>query len=343
MFRKISLILIAVLLLTVSGGLFAQQNAQELRFGVAVSGNLSSYEEIWYIVRAAESCLLVVETTGNTDTYLEIYDAQRNLLLENDDGGNGYNAKVEIFAERGINYLVKLSAYSDDYGPFRIMSSYTPLSDAVELSLGSTLSGNISPGQKLLYSIRTAEAGIYSVETTGNTDTYLDAYDSSFIHIGYNDDFDYDDYNARIEIFAEANKTYYFVLRGYDNETSGPYRIFSSFESMAIVDANNTSRSTAAVLVLGEAIPVFFTAPGQSRWYVYQAARSLTLQVQTRGNMDTLLYLYNSNGNFLDEDDDSGDNYNAFISSRLNAGTYYIEVKGYGGETGRCTLHAEIR
>jgi len=339
MFRKISFILI-VLFLIVSGSLFAQ-NAQELRFGSMISGNLRSGEEIWYSIRATENCFLTVETSGDTDTYLEIYDSQRNLLSEDDDGGYDYNAKIEILALSGSNYLVKLKAYGSESGPFRIMSSFTPLSNAVELRLNSVLPGNLSSGQRQLYSIRTAQAGIYTVETTGDIDTYLEAYDSSYSLIATDDDGG-EDYNALIGVFAEANNVYYFILRGYNSEESGPYRIAATFEPMTV--SNNTSRSTAVALNLGEAASVFFTASDQSRWYVYRAARAVNFVVQTRGNMDTVLCLYDSNGNLLDENDDySDDSYNALISSRLNAGTYYVEVKTFGGGTGRCTLHAEIR
>jgi len=342
MSRKISLILI-ILFFIVSVSLFAQQNAQELRFGSMISGNLRSGDEIWYSVRAADNCLITVETTGDTDTYLEIYDSQLNLLIEDDDGsGNDYNAKIEMFAARGSSYLVKLSAYGDESGPFRIMSSYTPLSDAVELRLGSPLSGNLSSGQRQLYSVRATLAGIYTVETTGNIDTYLEAYDSSFNLIDSNDDGGFD-YNARIDIFAEANKVYYLILRGFNSSESGSYRISTSFESINISSANNTNRSAAVTLNLGEAASVFFTASDQSRWYVYQASRTVNFVVQTRGNMDTVLGLYDSRGDYIDSDDDSGDNYNALISTRLDAGTYYIEVVTYGGGTGHCTLHAEIQ
>jgi len=345
MFRKIfGLLLISGLLLIVSGSLFAQQNAQELRFGSIVSGNLRSNEEIWYSIRATETCLLAVETTGSTDTYLEIYNSQRSLIIEDDDGGNDGNARVEILAASGNSYLVKLRGYSDSSGPFRIMAGFTPISEVTELRPGAVLSGSITSGQRKLYSVRTAEAGLYTVETSGNTDTYLDAYDSSYMYIGYNDDGD-NDYNAQLEIIAEANKTYYFVLRGYENDTSGSYRIWVSFESIDIGSTNNTNRSTAAVLNLGEAIPVSITATHQSRWFVYELTRSgiVTFVVQTRGRMDTRLYLYDKSGSLLEEDDDSGDDYNALISTRLNSGTYYIEVKGYGDEIGRCTIHAEIR
>jgi hypothetical protein len=339
MSRKFSLILI-VLFLIVSGSLFAQQNAQELRFDSVISGNLRSGEEIWYTVRVTETCFLLIETSGSTDTYLELYDSQRNLLLENDDGGNESNARIETLALRGSNYFVKLRAYGSEYGPFRIMSSYTPLSDAVELRLGSIITGNISAGQRQLYSVRTTQAGLYTVETTGDTDTYLEAYDSSYNYIDSDDDGG-EGYNASIDIFAEANKVYYLVLRGYNSSESGPYRILTSFESVSA--GNNTSRTTAASLNLGEAVPVFFTGSDQSRWYVYQASRAVTFIVQTRGNIDTVLTLYDGRGNFIDENDDADDGLNAFISTRLNAGTYYIEVKSYGGGTGRCTLHAEIR
>ena len=59
--------------------------------------------------------------------------------------------------------------------------------------------------------------------------------------------------------------------------------------------------------------------------------------------MDTLLCLYDSRGNLIKEDDDSGEGANALISERLGSGTVYIEVKEYEGNTGRCTLHAETR
>jgi hypothetical protein len=342
MFRKISIILIAAFLI-VSGSLFAQQNAQELRFGTAVSGNLRSGGEIWYIVRAAEDCFIKVETTGDTDTYLEIYDSQRNLLMENDDVSEyDYNARIEMFAVRGSSYLVKLSAYGGGSGPFRIMSSSIPLSDAVELRLGSVLSRTLSSGQKQLFSIRTTEVGLYTVETTGNTDTYLSVYDASFDFVDSNDDGG-ENYNARIEFFSEAGQVYYLILSGYNDSESGPFRILAGFESITST-VNNTSRSAAIAINLGEPISVLFTEPGQSRWFVYRATRTVTFVVQTSGDKDTVLSLYDNSGNLLEENDDySEESLNALISRRLTSGTYYIEVTTYGGTTGRCTLRAEIR
>jgi hypothetical protein len=324
-------------------GILSAQNAQELRFGSMISGNLREGAEIWYSVRAVETCFLTVETSGDTDTLLGIYDSSRKLILDDDDGGNDLNAKVEILAEKGSNYLVKLTAYEGEAGAFRIMASYAPLPDAVELAAGSTQPGNIIAGKKQLYRVRTAGSGFLVVETLSGIDTYLDVYDSSYNFVGSNDDGGNGE-NARFEIFAEANKIYYFVLRGYDSSVSGPYQIQAGFEAAAADNSSNTERSKALSLKLGEAMPVTFSAPRQSRWFVYEVTRTgVNFVVQTRGRMDTLLVLYNSRGDQLEEDDDSGEDYNAMISSRLAPGTYYIEVKEYSGEAGRCTLHAEIR
>jgi len=107
-------------------------------------------------------------------------------------------------------------------------------------------------------------------------------------------------------------------------------------------------RERAVTVRLGEAIPVFFHTKNESRWYRYDATRDGTVfVVQTRGNMDTTLLLYDDRGNLIDEDYYSGDYPgNSLIHIRLNAGTYFIEVRTYSngaGTTGRCTLHAETR
>jgi len=327
------------LFLVICGSLFAQQNAQELRLGSTITGNLNSGVDIWYRITVSENCFLLVETLGSTDTYLEIYDSRLNLLFEDDDSGEDTNASIELLAERGASYLVKLRGYGNSSGPFRILTDYVPI--IAELNAGSVLSGDLSADQRQFYKVQSARAGLFTVETSGNTDTLLEVYDSQLEIIASDDDSG-EDYNARIVFYAEANQIYYVMLGGY-GDSSGPYRILAGFEAMSI--SNNTSRSTATILNPGEEIPVFLTSVGQSRWFVYQltGTGNSTFTVETRGSMDTYLCLYDNNENLLEQDDDSGDDYNAHIYTRLNAGTYYIEVLGYGAATGRCTLYAEIQ
>ena len=56
---------------------------------------------------------LTMETTGGTDTYMEFYNAEtREKLAENDDGGQGSNARIRYNVEAGRRYIAKIRGYS---------------------------------------------------------------------------------------------------------------------------------------------------------------------------------------------------------------------------------------
>ncbi|MDR1858052.1 MAG: hypothetical protein LBQ69_01130 [Treponema sp.] len=337
------LTVVAGLFLFVSGSLYAQ-TPQDLRFGAITSGNLTGGGEQWYRVRPTEAGLVSVETSGDLDTYLEAYDDSRNLIASDDDGGEDANARLEIFVGAGKAYLFKVRGYEDgESGPYRIWASFRPIPSAAELRFGTVVSGNLTAGGDQWYSVRPSGAGFVVVETIGSADTYLRAFDDSYRLIAENDDGGEDE-NARLDFFAESGKAYLFRVTGYNSGISGPYRILASFEPVPPDTARNTERSRAVAIKLGESFPVIFYAASESRWFRYDVPRNGTqFVVQTRGHLDTVLFFHDARGNLIAEDDDGGEGGNALISHRLDRGTVYIEVKGFEGVTGRCTLHAETR
>lgn len=340
---KKNISLFIVFLFIFSGSIYPQ-NAQDLRIDTPVSGNLGRGQEVWYSVRAPRSGFLTVETTGNIDTFLEAYDSHRNLITDDDDSGEGHNAKIDIVVAAGRTYLFKLKGFSDSVsGPFYISASVRPFPNPIELRFGNPVSVNMSPGQEFWYRVRTGNSPlIVTVETSGNAvDTYMEAYTDTYELITSNDDGG-EGYNAKIELITEANKTYIFKIRGYNREESGRFTLAANFAAVP-QGTGNTIRSMAVPIRPGEVINVFIREPYESRWFRYDVTRTADFAVQTRGNMDTMLFLYDSQGNQLDDDDDSGEDYNALISIRLNPGTYFIEVKGFSDNTGRFTLHAETR
>jgi catechol 2,3-dioxygenase-like lactoylglutathione lyase family enzyme len=238
LYKIIILVAMAVILFSTACVIFVQ-SSRELRFGTWVSGTLTEGEEKWLNLRPPGPGFVIVETSGNIDTYLEIYDATGNIIAEDDDGGEDLNARVEIFVEAGQAYRTKVSLFGDKGGPYRIRAIYEPLLPDME---------------------------------------------------------------------------------------------------------RNTERARAIPLKLGETIPVYLRVPYESRWYQYEITQAgASFIVQTRGKMDTILSLYDAQGNLIKEDDDSGENFNAYLSERIGPGTVYIEVKEYEGQTGRCTLYTEIR
>ena len=114
-----------------------------------------------------------------------------------------------------------------------------------ELRFGNWVSGKLREGEEQWFSVRPSGQGFLVVETSGDTDTVLEAYDDSRSLIAENDDGG-DDSNARLEVFAEAGKTYLFKLKCYEDEEGGPYRIRASFETIPPDTERNMERTRAA-------------------------------------------------------------------------------------------------
>jgi hypothetical protein len=86
--------------------------------------------------------------------------------------------------------------------------------------------------------------------------------------------------------------------------------------------AANTARSSAVTLKLGEGRTVSFRGD-ESLWYSVDIIQNnANFVVQTSGSMDSLLTLYNSSGERIASDEDSGDSLNARISGTLSSGKY---------------------
>ena len=343
--NKIRVFLVfSVLFAFAAGGLFAQRNnnTQELRFGSRTNGNLNRDSEVWYSLSPAQNSFMVIDLNSDDfDAYIEVYDSDRNLIDEDDDGGGGTDSRVELYGARGSTYFVKVRSYNRrEGGAFRILATYKAVPQSLELRFGNPRNANLGRGDEHWYSVRANEAGIIIVETTGDeVDTYLDAYDNSYKLISSNDDGG-SGYNARITLIAEAGETFFFKLRGYDETERGPYRILSTFEGIP-EDPGNTERSRAISMNIGDTRSGFFHSYDEYRWFSFTVPRGgASVAVYTTGNLDTVMTLYD-NRRVVTDDDDSGEGFNALISERLSAGTYFVSVTTYGGEIGHFTISVE--
>ena len=109
--------------------------SQELVFGKPRSGNLSPREDQWFSVRSAASGLLVVETTGSTNTLLDVYDNSNKLIASADDGGE--SARIDLNAAADTVYYVRVRAYAGGSGPYNI-SVTSPAQARIHYSRGET-------------------------------------------------------------------------------------------------------------------------------------------------------------------------------------------------------------
>ena len=319
-----SFIIIFVFLM--SANIFAQ-NAQELRPGSFVNGNLSAGQEIWYRITPNEAGILIVETTGSTDTYLEAYrvvrGTEREYITENDDGGADTNAKISIITQPGTSYMFLLSGYSAAItGAFRIFASIEPMPQITALRAGTFHNGNLTSGSNHWFSVVPSEGGLLTVETSGSTDTYLEAYDENFDILDEDDDGG-EGLNARIVLDVKSGKTYYFNLRGYSSSEHGPYRLMANFKPYP----------TPVQLNIGTFQNVNISE-GQEFWYSVRATRRGRLVVETMGSTDTYMFAYSDAYDILAFDDDGGEGTNARIELTVEANrTYIFRIRGYSPST----------
>jgi len=310
--------IVLLVIFAVSGSIYGQ-NAQELRVGSFLSGYLNPGQEVWYRVPAAGFGLLVVETTGEIDTYLEIYNTQTNLLLENDDGED-LNARIMILATANKTYLIKLRGYDIDVtGPYRIYASFSAMTNSAVLRVDSSLSGYMESNRSCLYSVKAERNGILTIKTSGDdVDTVMQVYDGNYNFLSENDD-DGEDINSKIDILVKAGENYYFLVRGFREEDTGHFNIFASL-------------STPPALRVDSNL-VGYLESNEKNWYSVQAVKNGHLIVEISSDFDTLMEAYDDNFTLIAEDDDSGDELNALIEINAKAGmTYYFLVTGYSSE-----------
>ena len=76
-------------------------------------------DEDFFFLLPDKNGWLVVETTGGIDTRIRFYDADtRSLIAENDDGGEGYNARIGFIVQAGRGYMAIVTGYGGETGSY---------------------------------------------------------------------------------------------------------------------------------------------------------------------------------------------------------------------------------
>lgn len=226
----------------------------------------------------------------------------------------------------------------DDHSNFRN-------STATDIRLNSTgfaqLSGRIEiAGDRDVFELdlTSTRTVTFKVNATSTTlDTYLRVYNSSGQMVTFDDDSG-EGTNSLSTVSLTAGK-YYVEVSAFNDRTIGTYNL--EVQAGAGDDHSNSLNASATNIVLS----------GSGRGFVYgnlesnsdvdvfrfdiTSSRLVTIDVGQNGSpaLDTYLRLYNSSGQIVDFDDDSGIGSNSRLSVNLAAGRYYIQVTSYNSAT----------
>ncbi|GGX94712.1 hypothetical protein GCM10007160_22960 [Litchfieldella qijiaojingensis] len=198
------------------------QNGGELSFDQPVQGWYSG-EGIEYRLDIAERALVTIDMQSSEfDAYLEV--SGNDVMLENDDGGGNYDARLQTVLSPGT-YTVRARSYdSSGSGLFTLQAGVSDVAAAENgvIEIGTTVTDELYSGAQNFYSFQVEQAGDYTIDMISSTvDPYLELEGDG---LRLEDDDGGTDYNARIQTHLTPGE-YRVIARSFGGSDSGPYRL----------------------------------------------------------------------------------------------------------------------
>ena len=331
--------------------------------------------EVWYLFRTASTGTYIIEIhpregLAEIDTTMVLYgpDSQIKEISSDDDTGESHLSRITHPLEVGHTYYVKVSGFNElEIGAYAIdvhFESTTPA--VVPLTVnGPARAGEISfGGDADWYSFSPPSDEIYVIAThlspgqMKEVDTAIALYGpgSQMLLIERNDDKDESTVFSAIEAALEANHTYFVLVTGFDDQTTGPYTIdvFPSAQ-LALTPTPTPTRAVTPTPIGKPIVELAVDAPahhevipekGEEDWYSFSASSDGTYIIETHpfpGELpvDTQITLYgpDSTDSEIALDYAGGEDLFSIITHPLLANSiYYIKVIGVFGSTGHYTI-----
>ena len=355
--RRIGLILALLLLIFLVPSVSAQQPTV-IQYGQTATGQIGATQEfIFYQFNGnAGDNVTILLSSDNMDTYLQLGDAQGNLLLENDDiNSTDLNSRIDYQLPATGTYLLGVSGYSAGNYSLTLMSDAVPAQPAqpaqpqqpqqpspqqqgdvpLPLQVGAPVTGQaIDLDNPVIYSFAGNAGDTIVLDVTSDQiDPYVLLGDAQGNLLAENDDISSDNLNSHLEFVLPANGNYLVGVLGY---SSGPYTL--TLSTGAAAGAPTTPPVTVPVgnITTGEindATPALeFPVPG-----VPQGGRITVDVTATSGDLDTYLALFFGDTLVAENDDRDQGVLNSYIEfPGAQAGDYVVVVTRYGfadGET----------
>jgi hypothetical protein len=287
---------------------------------------------------------------------MELHDSSGNVLRGDDDSGNSQNARIIYDINSGRTYRIRLRELNHETGgSYRIraslsqpntQSSTTPNtqtavqgSSASPIPLqadGSWTAQTISLPETW-FTLTSSSAGSLTVETDGDLDTVMELYDNSGAKLKEDDDGSENGLNAQIQHDVRAGSTYRVKVWEYDRKTDVSYRIRATLSQPNAQNSTTVQGSSASPIPLqadGSWTTQTISLP--ETWFTLTPSTAGSLTLETDGDLDTVMELYDNSGTKLKDDDDgSGNGLNARIQHDVSAGsTYRVKVWEFDRKTG---------
>jgi hypothetical protein len=314
---------------------------------VVMNRTLTEGDEDYFLLVPATDGRLTIETTGNMDTYLHLYNYEtEEELSSDDDGGSGNNARIIYNVRAGTRYLAVVRGYSGSVNGSYGFRGYIFFREGAA-NWENPISVEIGNSEDAVSIQRTLQAddedyfllipqrdGRLTIETTGRIDTYMELYNGNSRDLLDENDDGGNSNNARIRHNVRAGERYIVMVRGYSSSVRGSYgfRAFFPNTGSSATDAFEPDDDPAQAKTIEPGTPQSrtFHSGDDVDWAQFRIERQGRYTIQAAGvntnRLDTYIELFDNNMNLIAEDDDGGEGLSASLSINLSAGNYYLKV-----------------
>lgn len=234
---------------------------------------------------------------------------------------------------------------ADDYGNTIATATAVTLSDAGAAGIAGKIEKR---GDADMFQVTATVTGEMTVKEaargSSRLDTYLYVYDSDGTLLARNDDYGRSR-NSQVTIDVTAGETYYVKAAGY-RQSTGAYTVRWT-TAAAIADDYGDTLATATTVTLSDtgAATQSGTIEEGGDADVFQVVATVTGEMTVAqsaasgSRLDAYLYVYDSTGQLLAQNDDSGMARDSQVEVSVTAGeTYYVKAAGYRQSVGAYTV-----
>ncbi len=166
------------------------------------------------------------------DAYLQIWDADGNSLVQDDDSGGGYNARATMMVPTAGRYQIIANSFSEDaVGDYTLMVRTRSIAAEIEAGTVQLFTGALSADSETMadgspyaaHEIQ-AESGerLDITLTSGDFDAYLMVFDENDEKIAEDDDSG-GGLDAQLFVTIPADGTYRILANSYGESAEGEY------------------------------------------------------------------------------------------------------------------------
>ncbi|MEQ9032254.1 MAG: pre-peptidase C-terminal domain-containing protein [Aggregatilineales bacterium] len=327
----------------------ATSATRRIDFNEETSGSLQRGAAQTYTFEGERAQSVTISVNGDFDSTLTLLDSDGTSLVFDDDSGQGMNARINAFPlPADGTYTVRVGSFNDRGGGNYTLRLNSPTAAPAGnnnassgassnnlLTSGRAVNGTLVVGEQQDWYISPTTSQRITIDLSGDFDTYLRVLDDSGRELSFDDDSG-GGTDSRISNFLlRSGGTFIIRVDSFNSQSGGDYILTAT---LSAPDARPTPASSSSTL----SIPFGATVNGQlvagqrGEW-TFSGTAGQRVTIDLSGDFDTYLYLLNSAGTIIAQDDDSGQGYASLINgfSLPSAGTFTIQAASfndiYGG------------